>query len=763
MAHEFEVESGKSEENRVRGWLKEVGAALKREKSYREKTKKIVRMYEGKMTREQTFNILYGNTETLIPALYSITPRPRVQRRFKDEDPMGKHVSRVTKRTLEFLMDSGQPEYSDFDRLMKQAVVEALVPGRGVTRFKYDADVPPEQDEKVNVGGQLEDVPVISYETVCGQEVPWDRFIHGYAKQWNQVPWIGFIHYMDREELKDNFGAEKGAATGLTGVIDYEDREREADEGGEMSGDREVAVVYEIWDKKSRKVLFFSEGYTEGMLKEREDPFQLSGFYPIPEPMRFCPQITDLVPTSLYTFYEEQAKELNRITKRINVLVEGLKIRGIYDSSIDEMGALMESEDNTLVPTSNLAALAERSLEDSIFLMPIERTITVLQQLYQQREQVKAVIYEITGISDILRGQSAASESATAQRIKNEWGNLRIRRWQREVQRYAKDCLRIMAEIAVTRIAPETLAMMTGLQYPDALIKQQAEQMLQAFMSAPPEAQQQIQQDPSFATKQAEVQEILNLPTWDDLMSVLRDDALRSYKVDIETNSTLDSDVSEDKENMSEFVNAISQFFLAVTPLIENGQLPFEAAQAMLMHMTRRFNFGTEVEDELAKMQPPQQGADPEAEKAIEEAVEARTTELEEESSMALDVEKQKLQLEFQKRQNDLELEYQKKLLELQSEKLMDDIKGQVDAIQEPLKQEVERTKSGQMAFQSVEQNQQALIQGVLTMQQEMVQAVQAMQQVVQMMVQAQTAPRSIRDSQGREFTVQTVASGGLE
>lgn len=759
----MEIEQPKNEESRVRGWLKETAAALKREKGYREKSKKVVRMYEGKMPREQTFNILYGNTETLAPSLYSITPRPRVERRFKDEDALGKHISRVTKRTLEFLMDSGQPDYSEFDRLMKQAVIEALVPGRGVTRFKYDADVPPEDSERVAVGGQLFEAPAISYETVCGQEVPWDRFIHGYAKQWNQVPWVGFIHYMTRDELKENFGAEKGAAVGLTGVIDYEDREREEDEGGEMSGDREVAVVYEVWDKKSRKVLFFSEGLAEEMLKELDDPFGLQGFFPVPEPMRFCPQITDLIPVSLYCFYEEQAKELNRITKRINVLIEGLKIRGIYDSSVDEMGALMEAEDNTLVPTSNLASLAERSLEDSIFLMPIERTITVLQQLYQQREQVKAVIYEITGISDILRGQSAASESATAQRIKNEWGNLRIRRWQREVQRYARDCLRLMAEIAVTKLAPETLAKMTGLQYPDALIKSQAEQMLQAFMSAPLEAQAQIQQDPSFAAKQASVQQILDLPTWDELMALLQDDALRSYKIDIETNSTLDSDVSEDKENMSEFVNAMSQFFLAVTPLIENGQLPFEAAQAILMQMTRRFNFGTEVEDELAKMQPPQQGEDPEAAKKVEQAVKEQTAELEEEYSMKAELEKQRLELEYQRKQAELELEYKRKSLELESKALMSDIKGQVDQIQEPLRQEVERTKSGQLAFQSVEQNQQALIQGVLTMQQEMVQAVQAMQQVVQMMVQAQASPRRIRDGQGREFTVETVVPGGLE
>ena len=57
-----------------------------------------------------------------------------------------------------------------------------------------------------------------------------------------------------------------------------------------------------------------------------------------------------------------------------------------------------------------------------------ETAAAVLNFLYQQREQSKQAIYEITGISDIVRGASHSSETATAQQIKTEWGSLRIKK-----------------------------------------------------------------------------------------------------------------------------------------------------------------------------------------------------------------------------------------------------------------------------------------------------------------------------------------------
>lgn len=716
----FDVDaSGAGEMNpEIKKWLDELSKASKREKEWRQEANKIVQIFEAAKKEKYSFNILYSNTETLAPSLYSIAPRPRVVRRYKDEDPLSKHACRVVQRILEFSMDSGQGEYSDFDELMRQAVIEGLVPGRGLARFKYDAAIKEEAPENVEEKGEITSPKVekVSYEAVCGEEIPWNNFLHGMAKKWCHVPWIAIIHHMDKMELEANFGKEVAAKVKLTKGEEKGTGDDAGDDPYGRDGDTKpaYACVYEIWDKYKRDVRFVSDGYPEGYLKDPiPDPLQLTGFFPVPKPLYFTKKISNMIPVPLYFFYQEQADELNRVTKRINKITEALKIRGFYDQTLEGMEDVMKADDNTLVPTANVAALQQgQSLENSIWLMPIEKLVGVLQQLYIQRAEIKQVIYEVTGISDIMRSSSVASESATAQKIKQEWGNLRLRRWQREVQRFAREALRIIAEIAVTKLSIETIQQMTGLDYPTMQEKQQlqmqADMMLQQM---PPEQQQQAMQSPEAM----QMQERMALPSWEEIIQMLQNDALRSYKIDIETNSTLDADVSEDKTNMSDFIDSLSQFFLAVTPLVEKGTLPFEAAQAMLMHMTRRFNFGPDVEDQLMKMQPPQQGGGEEAQKAMEEAEKAKEEVTKAQQKLQQDqmkFQEQQMQAEHDLRIQQMELEYQRKEFAMEVKMAQQEMKLQEKSMAQNIKQ-TQQTASmaiqGQMHGAEMAENQRRM------------------------------------------------------
>ena len=106
-------------------------------------------------------------------------------------------------------------------------------------------------------------------------------------------------------------------------------------------------------------------------------------------------------------------------------------------------------------------------------------------------------------------------------------------------------------------------------------------------------------------------------------MGLLTNDLQRNYRIDIETNSTVDAEATEDKQNMGEFLNAVAQFMNGVAPLVQQGTMPFDAAKSILLAVTRRYRFGPEVEDELKKMQPPQpqgNGADAKAKADLEAA-----------------------------------------------------------------------------------------------------------------------------------------------
>ena len=631
------VEAAKADP-KVRSWLTELDSARKRLKDYRKDASRVVKLYEGGKAAESPFNILYSNTETLAPALYNNLPRPVVQRRFKDDDPLGKVASDVARRSLEFLIDNELGTYTPFDDLMSQAVLEALVPGQGVTRFKYDASFaeqpepnnPTEGQEDETGEGEIEvekgeihaePAEQVEYETVCGESVPWDRFLHGYAKQWKDVPWVAFEHFMTRDELVKNFGEEIGHRIPLN--ISGKETANESDDGDRDDNklrDAEgvtLAHVFEIWDKETKMVRFLAPSYPQGFVKSVEDPLELSGFFPMPQPLMLFPKISSLAPVPLYTMYEEQAKELNRVTVRINKIVQALKVRGFYDSTLEGLDKVLSADDNVLIPAENVAAMQQgQTLEKAIWLMPLEKLIVVLQQLYAQRQQVKQVIYEITGISDILRGASVASETATAQNIKNQWGTLRLKKLQKQVSKYVRDCLRIMGEIAMTKFSQQTISQMTGLQFPTGEQKQQAQMLLQQA-----QAQQVPGQPPAQPPQQ--LLAMTQLPTWEDIMGLLANDLQRNYRIDVETNSTVDAEATEDKQNMGEFLNAIAQFMNGAAPLVQQGVLPFDAAKSILLAVTRRYRFGPEVEDDLKKMQAPQpqgNGSDAKAKADLEAA-----------------------------------------------------------------------------------------------------------------------------------------------
>ena len=620
-------------DSKVTAWLAEIAAAKKREKDYRKEGNEILEIYNGSKKKETPFNILYSNTETLLPALYSSLPRPVVQRRFKYGDILGKASAKAGERVLEFLLDTNMEGYETYDECVRAATLDALLPGRGVSSVKYDADLQKVGDAE-DEASEEPDYEKKS-ELVCTETRSWDKVYFGYAKRWSKVPWLAYEEYIDKDEAKRLFGEEIALRLQYnTKAEDEENDDNDDDQAGEMS---KTTCVYQIWCKKTKKVIFVSQDYQEGYLKEDDDPLGMTGFFNMPKPIMFLEKSNDLMPTALYKLYENQATELNRLTIRIQKVVEAIKARGIYDSELgDDIAKIMEESDNALVPADKSASMsAEKGLGNSIWFMPIEQLVNVLVQLYQARNQCKQIIYEITGISDIMRGATNAHETLGAQEIKKSFGTLRLKRLQGEVQRYARDLLRMMLELAATKFSEETWDKMTGLPYltekEKALIDMQVAQARAGGQQLPPELMEKAQ-----------------MPAWADVLAMLKDDVQRAYRIDIESNSTVQPEATEDQKNIAEVMNALAQYMNGVAPLVTSGALPFEAAQSMMLAITRRFRFGSEIEEHVMKMKPPEK-EDPKA--AEQEKMQAKQAEMQakaEEKQIDLQAESQKFQSEKQ-------------------------------------------------------------------------------------------------------------------
>lgn len=586
----------------VEYWLNEIKQAKKREAAYRKVGEEVFKIYESDDEQAVPFNILYSNTETLRPALFSAQPRPVVMRRYKDDDPVGKMAADAGRRMLEYLLDTNREGYETVMEAMGAATLDALLPGRGVVTLKYDADFlplaeprPPEEDTTKPV----EDEPVeyADRETICPESIVWDRVLFGYAKKWHHVPWIAYEFFLTREEVAARFGT--AMATNLTYTASQQSSDADSDKRDRTSDDyegvRKTACVYQIWDKVGgKKIHYVAPSYKDDLLKSEDDPLELTGFFNTPRPLMFIEKSCSLVPTAPYKMYQRQAQELNRLTNRIIKIIDAIKARGIYDGNLGEqLAKIFEQDDNALVAAETASSLAtEKGFENAIWFMPIEQLIAVVVQLYQARESCKQVIYEITGISDILRGATQASETATAQQIKNQWGTLRLKRMQTEVARYIRDLLRMMLELAASKLSEETWAKMTGLPFVTSPQMQQLQmqaQMIQGQgLQPPPELLQQLQQ-----------------PTWQQILTLLKDDMMRAYRIDIETNSTVEPEAAEDQKSIADLLGMLGQYLNGIGPLVAKGVMPFEAAQSMMLAIARRFRFGQEIEDSLKAMKPP--------------------------------------------------------------------------------------------------------------------------------------------------------------
>lgn len=623
-------------------WALEIALAEKQRKDWKKDVEEALEIYQAKKRKANSFNILWANTETLRPAIYNSLPRPDVRKRFDDPDKAGAAAAEMLERALTYSLD-----VYGADGVFRMSALDAVLAGRAVARVRY---VPAFSGSEESPGAEIVEGTQheeIESEQCVPEHVQWDDFLHGPGKTWAEVTWVAFRHRMTRTQLKERF-PEVGALVEMDAAEDEEIKK--ADEI--VANTFKTAEVWEIWDKDSRQAIFIATGHKEQPLAELDDPLGLIGFFPVPEPVFAIEKTDTLVPSTPYSMYREQANELSLISGRIAKITAALKLRGIYDSTIGEMKKLMDAGDNVLIPAENLTVLLEKgSIEKAIWMMPIGDAASVLTVLEGQRAACKQVIYEITGISDIVRGASNANETATAQQIKAQFGTIRLQRLQREFQRYVRDITRMMAEVIGEKFQPEGLMAMTSMQMPtEQQVQRQVMQVQQQYAMAAQQAKatgQQAPQPPQLPPPPV---------TIDAVMQVLRSDLQRQYRVDIETDSTIQAMEGADQAAISALLTGIGGFVQSVAPAVQGGIIPAEAAKALLSSIVRKFKLGSEVDDAFSE-EAQEQGMPPQVQQAMQQVQEAQQQVQEQaqqvQQGMA-EVDQGKKDLEHQKALNDM-------------------------------------------------------------------------------------------------------------
>lgn len=568
----------------VKRWLLELDMAEQHEREWRERGRKIVELYrdekrkaEDSSAANRRYNILYSNTEVLKGAVYSQAPIPDVRRRFVDRDPVGRIAAQVMQRALAYSIDA-----YDFDGLMARLRDDALLPGRGVAWVKYaptmqTSEQPvagPDGQPIVDEAGQpiVQTVEEVVYEEAQCDYIEWEWFRYSPCRTPEKLRWVARGDLMTRDDLVAEYGEEIGNAVELkwapAGVTKQD--------AGEKYDLLKRALVWTVWNKTDRKVYEVCNGYDEAPLRVREDPLGLEQFFPTPRPLEFIRTTDSMTPVPEYTVYQDHAIELDALNERIAVLTDALRRRGVYDASNVELSRLANAGDNEFVPVDNFRAFSEKGgLNNAWQELDISTLAQVILRLRDAADRKKEDIYEVIGISDIMRGATKSTETLGAQQIKNQWGSLRIGPRQKEVARYARDLLRLKAEIIAEHFSWQTLALMTGIQL---AADDQDLQVIAAADSSDPRTRR---------------------PTWEQVMEILRSDKLRGFKIDIETDSTVAHEADTEQKNRIELITSLTSLLERALPAVQQGMMPKKVATEIIMFGVRAFPVGPHLEEVL--------------------------------------------------------------------------------------------------------------------------------------------------------------------
>jgi hypothetical protein len=552
-------------------WYKTIMGYERSYKRWEARVDRIVKKYKDDSRYDRNpnarFNILWSNVQTIQPAIFARLPRPDVSRRFRDNDPIGRVASMMLERALEFEIE----HYGDYKSAMNNAVLDRLLGGRGVAWVRYephivgeesgmtDGDTPDDglqvsedsDEAETPEATEIENPERIEYECCPVDYVHWRDFGHTIARTWEEVTAVWRRVYMSRPALVERFGEDLGYKIPLDTKPDDLKQSYKSDDGVYE------AVIYEVWDKETGKVLWISKSLGK-IIDERDDPLGLENFWPCPKPLYATLTTDSLEPIPDFTIYQDQARELDVLCDRIDGLINALKVRGVYDASASELQRLFsEGENNTMIPVANWMAFAEKQgMKGAIDLVDLTPFASALMSCYQAMEQVKGQIYELMGIADIQRGQTDPSETLGAQIIKSNNAAGRLKTQQHAVVDFATSLLSIKAQIICNHFTDETLVKISGA------------------MQLSPQDQQYIPQ----------------------AIALLRDEASKNFRIEVTSDSMIYQDEQQEKADRTAFLAAVGQFVSMALPTAQAAPEMTPMLLEMLKFGVTAFKAGKQLE-----------------------------------------------------------------------------------------------------------------------------------------------------------------------
>lgn len=558
--------------------------------------------------RDAKLDMFWASYEILKPAVYARPPQPVVTPLFKDNRPLHNITAELLERCA----------VSTFTRTAMNDVMlhtrdDMIFAGRGVPWVRYDTD-----------DGQQ----------VCVEHLDRADFLHEPARKWSEVGWVARRAWLTKKDMRKRFRKASADA--------YQDAKftarRDDDHDGESRAVTRKAGVWEVWHRADNKVYWVTEGASV-FLDTSAPEVKLSGFFPCPRPAYATLKRRSLIPVPDWERYAIHFRKISDLTGRIYLLLDKVRMKGLIPAGGDIGDAVEElirsDDDEILIPVPG-AALMAGSAAGFVSWLPLAELAQAIQGLIEARGQLINDFFQLSGISDIMRGATEAEETLGAQQLKSQYGSVRVREKSAELQRVAADAVKIAAEIIAEKFTTKTLLDMSQMDVPTkAEIKKRIDEVEKAAReelkaladkaqdmaertAAQPQAPAQPGQSPqgtpdpaqaeqAFQQAQQQIlakyapmlQEAEHQVPIEAVVELLRDDRARNFTFEIESSSTILTDELAEKQSRNEFMAAFTQSSQALMGMAAMGEEGAKLAGQMMKFVLAPYRAGRELDSAI--------------------------------------------------------------------------------------------------------------------------------------------------------------------
>lgn len=429
--------------------------------------------------------------------------------------------------------------------------------------------------------GQM--IPVYDEQVYLDHGLYSDLYVDPDARRWSQVKKLAFKYEYTYRDFSAKFGAKALEKIATKDIDDHKNGR--------------PIVVFEYWDYFTREVKWCAENSddffqpstiavpnthvnppeleevdpddeTDEADKERADSsdiYGLDNFFPCAEPLCLNAPTDEYWPIPEYFQVREILDDVHNITTRMFLLTKAIRVRFLFDGSIPELKQLVnESSEGTGLSVPNLSEALINSRDGTLAKLvayfPVKEMIEGLGNMYTAFNQRLDMYFQATGINDLIRGAASDVEKTYGERqMEGKYALNRIEPYQRAIQEWIKNSYQILMEMGLKNFSDQTI---------DEYITPQ---------TLDPEDKQRY------------------VPA----LKLLKSNRRRRFRVDFETDSTININEQYQKQQAIEMGNAVTKMLEATANIAETQPELAATELAVAKHVISQYSDGKLLVDEF--------------------------------------------------------------------------------------------------------------------------------------------------------------------